>query len=156
MQVPSNVLMSTKKVRPLVYMSVWMILWAVASACNALLKNYTSAVIVRFFLGVAEALFYPGALYMLSLFYTRKDIATHISILYSSNIVATAVSGLIAAATFNTLENTHVIAGWRWLFIIEGDVTFGVGLIGIFILPDHWLSLQVSTVLPFAQGYLLR
>lgn len=84
-------------------------------------------------------------MYLLSLFYTRKEIATRLSILYSANIIATAMSGLVAAATFASLDNVHGLAGWRWLFIIEGAVTFGVAIISMFLLPDHplttrWLS----------------
>jgi MFS family permease len=88
--------------------------WAVVSACTSLTHSYTDLVLVRFFLGVAEAPYYPGALYLLSLFYTRKEIATRISILYSGNIFATAFSGLIAEAVFSTLDGTHGLAGWRW------------------------------------------
>jgi MFS family permease len=88
--------------------------WAIVSACTALVKNYTGLVVVRFILGVAEAPYYPGTLYLLSLFYTRKEIATRISILYSGNILATSFSGLIAAATFSTLDGVHGVAGWRW------------------------------------------
>jgi MFS family permease len=99
-------LMSSKKVRPSLYMSICMGSWAIVSACTALTKSFTSLVLVRFFLGVTEAPFYPGALFLLSLFYTRKEIALRISILYSGNIIATAVAGLIAAATFATLDKT--------------------------------------------------
>lgn len=94
-----------------------MMAWAIVSASTAAAKNYTQLVVVRFFLGVAEAPYYPGALYMLSLFYTRKEIATRLSILYSGNILATSFSGLIAAATFSTLDRSHGIAGWQWLFM---------------------------------------
>lgn len=140
MQIPSNMLMSSKKVRPSLYMSICMASWAIVSACTALTKNYTSLVLVRFFLGVTEAPFYPGALFLLSLFYTRKEIALRISILYSGNIIATAVAGLIAAATFATLDKNLGLKGWQWLFIIEGAATFGVAGLGIFMLPDHPLT----------------
>jgi MFS family permease len=117
MQVPSNMLMSSGKVRPSVWMCICMMAWAIVSASTAAVKNYTHLVLVRFFLGVAEAPYYPGALYMLSLFYTRKEIATRLSILYSGNIFATSFSGLIAAATFSTLDHVHGIRGWQWLFM---------------------------------------
>jgi len=62
-----------------------------------------------------------------------------------ANIIATAVAGLISAATFATLGGVHGLEGWRWLFIILGVVTFGIAIIAIFVLPDHplttrWLS----------------
>lgn len=59
-------------------------------------------------------LVYPGALFLLSIFYTRKEIATRMAILYSANILATAFSGLIAAATFATIDGARGLAGWRW------------------------------------------
>jgi MFS family permease len=140
MQVPSNMLISSRKVRPSIYMCVCMMVWAVTSACTALVKNYTGLVLVRFFLGIAEAPYYPGALYLLSLFYTRKEIATRLSILYSGNIFATSFSGLIAAATFASLDGTHGLAGWKWLFIIEGAVTFGIAMVALYLLPDFPLT----------------
>ncbi|KAH8589040.1 vitamin H transporter [Bisporella sp. PMI_857] len=145
MQVPSNMLMNSGKVRPSIYMGLCMALWAIVSALTSMVKNYTGLVLVRFFLGVTEAPFYPGALYMLSIFYTRKEIAARIAILYSGNIFATAFAGLIAAAIFETLDDAHGLAGWKWLFIIEGAVTFVVALVAIFLLPDdplttRWLS----------------
>ncbi|KAL4767388.1 major facilitator superfamily domain-containing protein [Aspergillus nidulans var. acristatus] len=145
MQIPSNMLMSSGKVRASVYMSVCMGSWAVVSACTALTKSYSGLVMVRFFLGIAEAPFYPGALFLLSLFYTRKEIALRISILYSGNIVATAMSGLIALATFETLDGSHGLKGWQWLFIIEGVVTFGVAMLGLLMLPDHPLTTRWLT-----------
>ncbi|KAB8200107.1 major facilitator superfamily domain-containing protein [Aspergillus parasiticus] len=145
MQIPSNMLMSSKKVRPSLYMSVCMGSWAVVSACTALTKNYVGLVMVRFFLGITEAPFYPGALFLLSVFYTRKEIALRISILYSGNIIATGVAGLVAAATFSTLDKTHGLAGWQWLFIIEGVVTFGIAILGLFMLPDHPLTTRWLT-----------
>ncbi|KAJ4303344.1 hypothetical protein N0V90_002237 [Kalmusia sp. IMI 367209] len=143
MQVPSNMLMSSQKVRPSIFMCMCMMGWAIVSACTALTHNYTGLVLVRFFLGVAEAPYYPGALYLLSLFYTRKEIATRLSILYSGNIFATSFSGLIAEATFATLGGVHGIAGWKWLFIIE--VTFGVAIIGMWMLPDFPLTTRWLT-----------
>ncbi|KAJ9646425.1 hypothetical protein H2199_002474 [Coniosporium tulheliwenetii] len=145
MQVPSNMLMSSNKIRPSIYMCICMAGWAIVSACTALVHNYTGLVVVRFFLGIAEAPYYPGALYLLSLFYTRKEIATRISILYSGNIFATSFSGLIAAATFATLDGAHGLVGWRWLFIIEGAVTFGVACIGLWLLPDFPLTTRWLT-----------
>ncbi|OBU00172.1 hypothetical protein VE01_01727 [Pseudogymnoascus verrucosus] len=147
MQIPSNMLLSSRKVRPSVYMGVCMMAWSAVAAATAGVQNYIGLVLVRFFLGAVEAPFYPGALYILSLFYTRKEIATRVSILYAGNIVAVAFAGLIAAATFSTLDGAHGLAGWRWLFIVEGAVTFGVAFFTIYMLPDYpnntrWLTVE--------------
>jgi MFS family permease len=119
--------------------------WAIVSALTALAKDFTGLLLVRFFLGVTETPYYPGALYMLSIFYTRKEIATRISILYTGNILATAFAGLIAAGIFHGMDDLAGIAGWQWLFILQGAVTFVVAVCSVFVLPDdplrtRWLT----------------
>ena len=58
----------------------------------------------------------------LALLYPQRESHTRLSILYSGNIFATSFSGLIAEATFATLGGHHGLAGWKWLFIIEGEL----------------------------------
>lgn len=53
-------------------MSGCMALWAVVSTLTAVSQGYIGLLLSRFFLGVTEAPFYPGALYVLSSFYTLK------------------------------------------------------------------------------------
>jgi hypothetical protein len=55
---------------------------------------------------------------MLSIFYTRKEIATRIALLYCAQILATGFSGLIAAGVFQ-MDGMKGISGWRWLFILQ-------------------------------------
>lgn len=57
MQVPSNMLMSSTKIRPSIYMGCCMAAWAIVSAMTAIVKNYAGLVAVRFFLGITEAPF---------------------------------------------------------------------------------------------------
>ncbi|KAI8237118.1 hypothetical protein K4K54_001064 [Colletotrichum sp. SAR 10_86] len=142
-QIPSNMVLT--RVRPSWYMGGFMMAWAVVSALTAVVHDYKGLVLTRFFLGVVEAPYYPGALYILSIFYTRKELATRISVLYSGNILATAFAGLIAAGVFNGMDGTAGLAAWRWLFILQGAVTFAIALVACFTLPDEplttrWLS----------------
>jgi MFS family permease len=144
-QIPSNMILSSIKVRPSIYMACCMVVWGAVAILTALVKDYTGLVVVRFFLGFVEVPFYPGVLYIPLLFYTRKEIATRVSILYAGNIYAVAFAGLIAAATFATLDDKHGMHGWQWLFIIEGVVTIGVAVICIFILSDTPLTTRWLT-----------
>jgi MFS family permease len=100
---------------------------------------YTGLLLTRFFLGIAEAPFYPGALYMLSIYYTRREIATRISILFTGNIFATAFAGLIAIGVFE-MSGVAGISGWRWLYILQGALTFVISIMALFILPDDPLK----------------
>lgn len=65
----------------------------------------------RFFLGICEAPYYLGAVYLLSIFYTRKEVATRFAILYTGNILATAFAGLIATGIFHGLDDVAGISG---------------------------------------------
>jgi MFS family permease len=126
-------------------MGTAMMLWAIVSGLTAVSKNFTGLLLTRFFLGLTEAPYYPGAVYLLSIFYTRKEVATRIAILYTGNILATAFAGLIAAGIFHGLDDVAGISGWRWLFILQGAVTFVIAIVGFFLLPDFphdtkWLT----------------
>lgn len=51
---------------------------------------------------------------MISMFYTKKEMATRMSILYTGNMLASSFSGLIAAPIFSELDGRHGLAGWQW------------------------------------------
>ena len=142
-QVPSNMLIT--RVRPSWYMGGANALWAIVSALSAASQDFKGLLLTRFFLGITEAPYYPGALYILSIFYTRKEIATRIAVLYTGNILATAFAGLIAAGIFAGLDEVHGLHGWQWLFILQGAVTFAVAIAAIFILPDEPLKTKWLT-----------
>lgn len=140
--IPSNMLIT--RIRPSIYMGSAMVLWAIVSTLTGISKNFTGLLLTRFFLGVTEAPFYPGALYLLSIFYTRKEVATRIAVLYTGNILATAFAGLLAILLFK-MDGIAGLEGWRWLFIIQGIATFVVAIIGTYFLPDdpsvtRWLT----------------
>ncbi|KAK9331449.1 major facilitator superfamily domain-containing protein [Lipomyces starkeyi] len=142
-QIPSNMILT--RVRPSVYLAGFTIVWSLVSGLMAVVHDYKGLLLTRFFLGFVEAPFYPGALYLLSIFYTKKELSLRIALFYTGNIAANAFCGLIAAAVFATLDNVHGLAGWRWLFIITGVVSFGIGLLSLIALPDTplttwWLS----------------
>lgn len=56
--------------------------------------------------------------------------------LYSGLILATAFSGLISAGIFAGLNKVHGLAGWQWLFILEGAGSFLIAIVAFFVLPD--------------------
>ncbi|KAF9775266.1 hypothetical protein IL306_006633 [Fusarium sp. DS 682] len=140
--IPANMVVT--RVRPSIWMASCMTVWAIISGLTALSRNYTGLLLTRFFLGITEAPYYPGALYILARFYTRKELATRISILYTGNILATAFAGLIALGIFE-MDGMANLAGWQWLFIIQGAVTLIVALVGFFVLPDEPLTTRWLT-----------
>ncbi|OJJ03353.1 hypothetical protein ASPVEDRAFT_170733 [Aspergillus versicolor CBS 583.65] len=134
-QLPSNMILT--RVRPSIYLPCCVMLWSCVSAATAGVNNLPGLVAVRFFLGIVEAPFFPGAFYLLSCWYTRKELALRTAVLYSGLILATAFSGLIAAGIFAGLDGVHGLAGWQWMFIIEGAGSFFAAMIAIGLLPDY-------------------
>ncbi|CAK9782633.1 MFS general substrate transporter [Cutaneotrichosporon oleaginosum] len=135
--IPSNMVLT--RVNPPIYLCCIMVTWAVLSVCTAFCKNATHLYLVRFFLGVCEAPFYPGALFLISNFYTRTEVALRVAILYTGNILATALAGLISIGIFK-LDGHRGYAAWQWLFIIQGAVTGLVALLAYPFLPSTPLT----------------
>ena len=116
MQLPSNLLIT--RVRPSIYLGAAMTLWGVVSTCNAAVHNFTGLVLVRFFLGFVEAPFFPGAVFLMSSWYTRAELTRRISWFYSGNALANMFGGVLGASILGNLNGARGIAGWRWLFIV--------------------------------------
>ncbi|KAF6519839.1 hypothetical protein HZS61_016256 [Fusarium oxysporum f. sp. conglutinans] len=134
MQIPSNMILT--RVRPSIYIPAWVCLWSAVSAATAACNSFTHLIIIRFFLGICEAPFFPGVFFLLSCWYTKKELALRYAFLYSGLVLATAVSGLLAAGIFAGLGGVAGLQGWRWLFILEGAATFLLGLVASVMLPD--------------------
>ncbi|OJJ63750.1 hypothetical protein ASPSYDRAFT_141445 [Aspergillus sydowii CBS 593.65] len=146
MQIPSN-LMLNKFGKPAIYLPSAMILWGIISTCTAAAQSYAGLVVIRFFLGFVEAAYFPGCLYFLSAWYTRKELGFRTAAFYSGSLISGAFSGLIAAGITGNMDGKLGLSAWRWLFIIEGAVTIAIAVIAIFILPNFprttgWLSTE--------------
>ncbi|KAB2581349.1 Major facilitator superfamily [Lasiodiplodia theobromae] len=144
MQVPSN-LMLNKFGKPALYLPTCMVIWGVISTCTGAVQSFGGLVACRFVLGFVEAAYFPGCLYYLSAWYTRKELVLRTAILYSGSLISGAFSGLIAAGITDNMAGARGLGAWRWLFIIEGAITIVLALIAFFILPNFprttsWLS----------------
>lgn len=120
---------------PAVYICLAMGIWGVISACTAAAHNFSGLVAARFFLGFVEAVFFPGALFYLSLFYNRRQFAFRTAILYSGSQIGNAIGTLLAIGILE-LDGQKGLEGWRWLFLIEGVVTIFFSLVFAAYLPN--------------------
>ncbi|KAL8396574.1 hypothetical protein RB594_003595 [Gaeumannomyces avenae] len=132
---PSNMLLT--RVRPGIYLPVTAIVWSAVSAATAGVKNSTELIVVRFFLGILEAPLFPGSVYLLNGWYTRKEIALRTAILYSGLVLAQALSGVLAAGIFSGMDGTAGLAGWQWLFVVEALMSTVCGIGAFWTLPDY-------------------
>ncbi|KAL0929911.1 major facilitator superfamily transporter [Colletotrichum truncatum] len=134
-QIPSNMILPY--VRPSLYLPCCAIVWSGVSAATAGVKNYHGLLACRFILGLCEAPLLPGAIYIMSCWYTRKEIALRTAILYTGLVLAMASSGLIAAGVYAGLEGVRGMAGWQWLFIVLAMAGSACAVVALFLLPDY-------------------
>ena len=73
-------------------------------------------VATRFFLGFVEAAFLPGALLILSKWYTRRELTKRNAILFCGNLISNAFSALVGAGVLSNMQGTLGHSAWRWLF----------------------------------------
>ncbi|KAF4965631.1 hypothetical protein FSARC_6594 [Fusarium sarcochroum] len=134
-EVPSNMILY--RMSPSWYLSCLMGAWGAVCCAMSEVRNSRDIIICRFFLGILEAGFFPGVLYIMSCWYKSNEIGKRFSLFYTAICFAGAASGLIAGAVITGLEGTNGMEGWRWLFVIEGVVTVGVAIAANFILLDY-------------------
>ncbi|KIW30174.1 uncharacterized protein PV07_05936 [Cladophialophora immunda] len=85
----------------------------------------------RVLLGIFEGGIIPSSMFLISVWYTRYEAHTR----FVAGIASTGVSGLLAFG-IEKMDGDSNIAGWRWIFIIEGVVTCVCGIVAYFILVD--------------------
>ncbi|PCH07110.1 Major facilitator superfamily domain, general substrate transporter [Penicillium occitanis (nom. inval.)] len=135
MQVPSNMILN-KLGKPSIYLPACMVIWGVISTATAATMSFRGLLVCRFFLGFVEAAYFPGCLYLLSSWYTRKELVKRTALLYSGSLLSGAFSGLISAGITRGLNGARGLPAWKWLFIIEGSLTIFVAIFSFFIVPD--------------------
>ncbi|KAK5114944.1 hypothetical protein LTR62_002103 [Meristemomyces frigidus] len=133
-EVPSNLILS--KTRPSRFLPTIMTLWGIATACMALVQSYHQLLALRLVIGILEAGFAPGILLILSSWYRKNEQSKRFAVYISAAVLSGAFGGLLAGAITGGLDGHHGLAGWRWLFIVEGVATAGFALISSFLLPD--------------------
>ncbi|KAI9459753.1 major facilitator superfamily domain-containing protein [Boletus coccyginus] len=143
-QIPSNMILGYIS-RPSFYIGACAMAWGVTSALTGVTKNFGGIVACRIFIGLPEAAFYPGSMYLLSRWYTKGELALRSAILYVGLLVSNAFGSFIAAGILRNMQGKLGIAAWRWLFYIEGAITIFIGLLAMWLLPDlphntRWMS----------------
>jgi ACS family tartrate transporter-like MFS transporter len=131
-QVPATVLLERVGARRLIFCI--MALWGLVSASNAFVRGAQSFYALRFLLGVAEAGFFPGMIFYLTLWFPKRHrgrySATFSSAIPLAGVIGGPLSGLILG-----MDGMAGLRGWQWLFLIQG-------------LPASLLALSVLKYLP--------
>ncbi|KAJ5387966.1 hypothetical protein N7509_010507 [Penicillium cosmopolitanum] len=101
----SNIML--RRVGPKIWFPFIVCAWGLITTLTSQASSYGSFIVIRLMLGITEAGLYPGAYFILSMWYTPKEIGTRMAIFYGANTTAGAFGGVIAYAHF--LINTKLV-----------------------------------------------
>lgn len=132
-EVPSNLLLVRFGARR--WLSRIMLTWGLLAIGMMFVKTVPQFYVMRFLLGMAEAGFFPGVVFYLMQWFPPEMRARAISRFYISLPLSSAVMGSIAGALLD-LQGRLGLAGWQWLFLVEGLPAIALSVVFFLLLPD--------------------
>ncbi|KAJ5178706.1 hypothetical protein N7492_001916 [Penicillium capsulatum] len=131
-ELPSNMIM--QRVGPRVWLSGQLFAWGLVATFQAFVQSYPAYLVTRILLGFCEGGYIPGALYYLSTWYKKDETSLRTSLFFYGQMFASATSSLISAGLLK-LSGTHGLAGWRWIFLVEGLITLFIAVVFTLLVP---------------------
>ncbi|KAE9376566.1 MFS transporter [Stipitochalara longipes BDJ] len=127
LEIPSNLVLY--RVGPSIWISCQIFAWGLVALFQAFQKGLGAFLATRLILGLCESGFIPAGLFSITLWYKKEELSARFAWFFIGNMLAQASSGLIAYGVLQMRGVGH-LAGWQWLFILEGLFTILVA--GIF------------------------
>ncbi len=148
-EVPSNLAMYRYGARR--WMARIMITWGLAAAATALATGPDSFYVIRAILGIAEAGFFPGVIYYLSVWFPAQY-RTRVLTWFTLAIPLSSLIGGPVSVWLLQMHGVLGMQGWQWMFIIEGLPACVLGVVTLKILADkpanaRWLTPDERTAL---------
>ncbi|WP_342118476.1 MFS transporter [Pseudoduganella sp. OTU4001] len=142
-EVPANLLMLRVGARR--WIARIMVSWGLLSAAMMFTSSPTAFYALRFLLGVAEAGFFPGVIMYLTYWYPAQRRARIVAIFMSGVAVAGVVGGPLSGWIMSHFAGHAGLAGWQWLFLLEGLPAVALGVATLAYLDDgiddaRWLD----------------
>ncbi|RMO89279.1 hypothetical protein ALQ32_04933 [Pseudomonas syringae pv. tagetis] len=141
---PSN--LALNRFGPRRWIGLMMITWGIFSTCLLFVTTPVEFYVLRFLTGMAEAGFFPGIVLYLSRWYPNQRRGRIMALFMS----AIPVSGLLGGPFSGWILNHFAagqggMAGWQWMFLIQGLPTVALGVLAFFVLCDkvedaRWLT----------------
>ncbi|CAG8934146.1 unnamed protein product [Penicillium salamii] len=161
-EIPSNHYLNKMK-RPSIYIASIVVAWGLVMTFCGLVQNFGGLITIRVLLGMTgtsnilclwilfrgpsareiineltkrtESGFFPGSILIISKWYLPNETQTRIAVFYTASALAGAFSGMLAAGIAQ-MDGVGGLAGWRWIFLLEGIFTVLLGGLTYFCLID--------------------
>ena len=133
-EVPSNLLLERFGARK--WIARIMLTWGLLSGCMALVGGVWGLLAVRFLLGIAEAGFFPGIIFYLTLWfpaaYRGRVVGYFMAAIPMSSVIGGPISGYLLG-----LDGALGLKGWQWLFVLEAVPALLLSVVVFFYLTDR-------------------
>lgn len=132
-EVPSNVMLNKFGAR--VWIARILVTWGAIAAATAFAQTANQLYVLRFFLGVAEAGFFPGIIVYLTFWFRSKELATTVA-LFTAAIPVSYIIGAPLSTWIMDNISWFGWSGWRWMLFLEGIPAVFLGIACFFYLTD--------------------
>jgi ACS family tartrate transporter-like MFS transporter len=141
-QIPGNMIM--QRIGTRAWMMTILIVWGLISTSTAFVRDPITFYIVRFFLGVAEAGFFPGMLLYLTFWFPQAYLGRFVGVFMAGIPLSFIIGGPLSSLILE-MDGFWGLRGWQWLFIIEGLPATLLAFAVPFMLPNgpqeaKWLT----------------
>jgi MFS transporter, ACS family, tartrate transporter len=141
-EVPSNLIM--ERIGARVWMARILVTWGIISSAMMFLNGRLMFYVLRFLLGVAEAGFFPGMILYLTYWFPQEARGRAVARFMTATAIAGVIGGPISGLLLS-MNGMGGLAGWQWLFLIEGIPAVVLGFVTLGYLPDgpkhaRWLT----------------
>src|SRR6476659_538109 len=133
-EVPSNFIM--EKVGARRWFARIMISWGLVTLALAFTQNTAMFYVLRFLLGACEAGFFPGVLYLLTIWFPFSYRAEMVGSFMLFSAIANAIGAPIGGMLLD-LDGVLGLRGWQWVFIVSGLPAVIMGIVTLFYLDDR-------------------
>ena len=144
-EIPSNLFLERIGARR--WIARIMFTWGAIAMAMMFVNSERTFLGMRFLLGVAEAGFFPGVILYMTYWFTAKERGQIVALFMTANAVCYIFGSPVSGWILDHFEGTRGLAGWQWLFLLEGFPAVLLGFVVLFYLPDNpakaaWLSPQ--------------
>ena len=141
-EIPSNVILARIGAR--LWIARIMITWGIVSSSMMFVRGSAGFYTLRFLLGAAEAGFFPGLIFYLTQWFPARERARTIAMFMTATLTAGVIGGPTSGALLS-LHGVAGLAGWQWLFLLEGAPAIVLGFVVLRVLTDRpeqarWLA----------------
>ncbi|KAF9893485.1 hypothetical protein FE257_010797 [Aspergillus nanangensis] len=136
-QLPANAI--AQKISPRNFSCALAFSWGFLMVGAAFVDKWWNLLIIRALLGAFESSLFAALLPLLSSWYTRYDVHKRFSIGYFISCLIAAL-GPVLACGFMQMDGLRGLAGWRWIFLMEGVLNFAAAIVGWLLLVEYPLG----------------